>query len=270
MTSRTLEMRRLTIARKLREVEAGNQEGRHTRWISTRDMPGSGIKTRLTSMKTHLREVHLNSSAEHAAFLELWWDQSVLTVFEQVMIPTQESRPAALEVSVDHPTYTVGGDPVILSTDLVAVIERDGKVSKTAHSVKSAKAYRRRGPSPRQKIEQRYWERQGHKFKIVIANGMHASRSKNLAWLLRCENDMADRTLTEEEGAAQRELVRRLRKRLDVVVLEACRKVDKALSLPPGSGARAFRQLATTRKIRFDLDAIDPIRLSVEEIAVKI
>jgi hypothetical protein len=268
MTSRTLEMKRLTRERKLREVEAGNREGRHVRWIGTRDMPGSGVKTRLTSLKTDLREVHLNSSAEHAAFLELWWDKQVLTVFEQVMIPTKDSRPAALEVDVDHPTYTVGGDPVILSTDLVAVLERDGKVTKRADSVKSTKSFKGQGPSPRQRVEQRYWERQGQEFRVVTANGMHGARSKNLAWLLRCENDMANRSLTLDEEAAQQELFRRLRKRLDATVLDSCRRVDRLLDLPPGSGARAFRQLATIRKVRFDLGSWDPIRIPVVEIKV--
>jgi hypothetical protein len=268
MTSRTLQMKKGTRDRKKRELEAAKAEGLHMRWIGTRDLPGAGIKTRMTCMKTRLREVHLLSSCEHAALLELWWDENVLTFFEAVPLPPEDTQRAALDVGVEHPRYGAEDEPVVLSTDLVAIYKRDGKLQKKAFSVKAYMPGRRGELTPRQLIEQRYWEREGVEFKAVVMDGMHSPRSKNLSWLLRAENDMSGRELSTDERRAQTELTRRLRKRLDVLVIDACLRVDKILSLPPGSGARAFRQLAALRRVNFDLNARDPVQLPSAQVRV--
>ncbi|CAH2897748.1 MAG: hypothetical protein PCALPYG88_2051 [uncultured Paraburkholderia sp.] len=263
MTSRTLRMRPSTRRRKLKEQEVARTEGRHERWIGTRDMPGVGIKTRLTSTKTDLREIHLLSAGEHAVFLELWWAKHVLTIYDQVWHESVKTRRAAAEIGVAHPSYPGSGDAVDLSTDLVAVTSRNGKLGRKAFSVKPA-SFSETGLTPKQRIEQQTWKNEGVEFEAVFTEGMHATRSKNLAWLLRAANDVAAHGVTRTEMVAQRELHRRLRRRCDVCVIDACRAVERSSGLPLGSGMRAFRQLAAARHIRFDLDAIEPAQIPVQ------
>jgi len=269
MTSRTLQMKPSTLKRKLAEQEAARREGRHLRWLGTRSLPGSGIKVRLTCMKTQLREIHLLSSSEQAAFLELWWDESVLTVYDQVAIPQNASLKAATQIDVEHPTYKPGGELIVLSTDLVAIRQGDGRMRKTAYSVKDSRNFKRAGETDRQRIERRVWENEGAEFKVFLADGMRAPRSKNLAWLLAAENAMTGRALSLGEILAQKALLFRIRRRVDTLVIDACRAVDRQAELEPGSGARAFRQLAATKRTAFDLSSEDPIRIPVSEITLE-
>ncbi len=268
MTSRTLRMRPSTRRRKLKEQEVAGKEGRHERWIGTRDMPGVGIKTRLTSPKTELREIHLLSAGEHALFLELWWARDVLTIYDQVRLDTGATRRAAAEVGIEHPHYPDSGDAVDLSTDLVAITSVHGKLERKAFSVKAA-SFSETGLTPKQRIEQQAWSNAGVKFEAVYAKGMHATRSKNLAWLLRAANDVAAHGLTEREIATQRELYRRLCRRCEAYVIDACKAVERLAGLPLGSGMRAFRQLAAFRHIQFDLEAPEPGKILVESLELK-
>jgi hypothetical protein len=268
MTSRTVRMRPTTQERKLKEQEVAKREGRYERWIGTRDMPGVGIKTRLTCEKAPLREIHLLSAAERAVFLELWWSDVVKAIFDQWALDREKTKRAAAAADLDHPTYTPDGEPLVLSTDLVAYTEIDGKAGRKAVSVKSKANFEKVGMTPRQRIEQQTWCADGVPFEVAVAHGMHASRSKNLAWLLRAENDMAGRELSAAEVLAQRELLSRLKRRDDRLVMDACEAVDRLLSLESGTASKAFRQLAAKRRISFELNAIAPSRLPVNAIKI--
>ncbi|WP_167306969.1 TnsA endonuclease C-terminal domain-containing protein [Paraburkholderia hospita] len=263
-------MKPSTLKRKLAEQEVALREGRHLRWLGTRALPGAGIKVRVTCVKTALREIHLLSSCEQAAFLELWWDDSVLTVYDQVAIPQDVSLKAAAQINVEHPTYKRGGELVVITTDLVAIRKRDGRLQKMAYSVKERRSFKATGENDRQRIERRVWENEGAEFKVFIADGMRAPRSKNLAWLLAAENDMTGRPLSSEEMSAQKSLLFHMRRRIGMLVVDACRAVDAEAELEPGCGARAFRQLAATKQIAFDLSSEDPIRIPVSEIRLEI
>ncbi|RQR27306.1 TnsA endonuclease C-terminal domain-containing protein [Burkholderia sp. Bp9142] len=270
MTSRTVGMRRTTRERKLKEQETAKREGRHERWIGTRDMPGVGMKTRLTSSKTGLRAIHLLSDGEKACFLELWWDLGILTIYDQVMLEPEKTLRAAARAGVDHPRYPDTGDPVVLSTDLVAIGERNGRLYKRAISVKSSERFGTTDKTPKQKIEEQYWLGEGARFEIFKVHGMHAARHKNLGWLLKAENDMLGRELSETEEIAQRELLRRLRKCMDARVVDACEAVERQFSLQSGAGAQAFRQLAAKRIVSFDLESKNPVFVIVKDLRVNV
>ncbi|MEX3761425.1 TnsA endonuclease C-terminal domain-containing protein [Paraburkholderia phenoliruptrix] len=263
-------MRPTTMERKLKEQEGAKREGRHERWIGTRDMPGSGIKTRLCSRKTNLRVIHLLSAGEKACFLELWWDPCILAIYDQVMLDPEKTLPAAARAGVDHPRYPDTGDPVILSTDFLAIGERSNRLYKRAISVKSTERFAKSGMTPKQKIEEQYWRGEGARFEIFVAHGMHAARHKNLDWLLKADNDMLGRELSEAEEFARRELLRRLRKRVDTRVVDACCALERQFSMESGACARAFRQLAARKVISFDLNSTDPVAVFVQDLRISV
>lgn len=266
MTSRTLNLRKKTRARKIKEQVKASEQGFHYRYINTRDMPGAGTKTRLVSGKTGAREIHLLSDAEKATFLREWWDETTKVIYDQVALNTDESAAAAIQVGVRHPASGGDHEPLILSTDLVAIHEIDGRVTRRAISVKSTSGPSRKELTPKQMIEKRYWENKGSEFEAVWANGMHAAVSKNLEWLHRTENQMHGRDLSESELIARRELTRRLLRRRDSLVIDACRAIEMEFQLRSGSGVRAFRQLALEKQLSFDMNATNPVFLSVESI----
>ncbi|WP_254699842.1 TnsA endonuclease C-terminal domain-containing protein [Trinickia violacea] len=259
-------MRKKTLARKLAEQESAKKAGEYIRWYHTRDMPGSGIKTRLACEKGAADELHFMSEAEHAVFLEAWWRSCVVTIFDQHALDREKTQRAAASVNLDHPTYSGTREPAVLSTDLVLVIRNRNSYSREAWSVKSASGNGTTPLTRAQQIERKTWQDEGASYRAVTARGMHANRSKNLAWIFRAANETVGRDLTEEEVAARRAIQILIRTRRSMSVIEACRYVDRWLGLSVGSGIRAFRQLAGEKRIRFDLETVDPLQLRLEEL----
>ncbi|QQK00231.1 TnsA endonuclease C-terminal domain-containing protein [Burkholderia ambifaria] len=266
MTTRTLRMHKRTLARKLAEQEMAKKTGGYARWYHTRDMPGSGIKTRLVCEKGAAAELHLMSEAEHAALLEAWWRSDVVTIFDQYALDRKKTRRAAASLNLDHPTYGGTSEPAVLSTDLVLVTRRGNLYGREAWSVKSTAPDGTAPLTRSQEIERRTWEDEGASYKAVTAHGMHANRSKNLAWIFRAANETVGRDLGGEEVKARRGIQSAIRQRRPVSVIEACRYVERLLGLPAGSGIRAFRQLAGEKRIRFDLNVADPLQLRLDDV----
>ncbi|AJY40855.1 TnsA endonuclease C-terminal domain-containing protein [Burkholderia humptydooensis] len=266
MTTRTLRMHKTTLARKLAEQERANKTGSYARWYHTRDMPGSGIKTRLVCEKGAAGELHLMSEAEHAAFLEAWWRSDVVTIFDQYALDRKKTRRAAAALNLDHPAYGGTSEPAVLSTDLVLITRRGNLYGREAWSVKSTALGGTASLTRSQEIERKTWEDEGATYKAVTAHGMHANRSKNLAWIFRAANETVGRDLDGEEMKARRAIERSIRQRRPVSVIDACRDVERLLGLPAGSGIRAFRQLAGEKRIRFDLNIADPLQLRLDDV----
>ncbi|EUC18708.1 UNVERIFIED_ORG: TnsA endonuclease-like protein [Burkholderia sp. CF145] len=266
MTTRTLRMRKATLARKLKEQELARKAGIHLRWYHTRDMPGSGTKTRLACEKGATEELHLMSEAEHAAFLDAWWRRDVVTIYDQNALDTEKTQRAAVSIGIEHPRYDGRGVPAVLSTDLVLNVKTVNSYGREAVSVKSVRSGGTASLTRSQEIERKTWENEGATYRAVTVNGMHTNRSKNLGWIFRAHNDTVGRQLSDAELVAQREVLRIFRARKDVRVIDACNYIDRAHGLPTGSGVQAFRQLAGCKSLAFDLNVSDPVVLKFDQI----
>ncbi|MGF6289635.1 heteromeric transposase endonuclease subunit TnsA [Paraburkholderia youngii] len=266
MKKQTREMRKATLARKLKELAEASRNRLHYRWMHTREMPGSGTRTRLACEKAVLDELHLMSEAEHAQFLEGWYRSDVKFILEQVALDSDKTRRAAASIDVDHPTYRNLDEAAVLSTDLVYFTEQGTTRSREAKSVRSGRSGIDGKPTRSQRIEQKTWENEGVSYSVVRADGMHATRSRNLAWIFRAHNDTVGRELSDSELIAQREFLLLFRKRKEMRVIDACRYIDRTFGLTSGAGTQAFRQLAGAKSLAFNLDVRDPIQLRLDEI----
>ncbi|TDN64016.1 TnsA endonuclease C-terminal domain-containing protein [Paraburkholderia sp. BL10I2N1] len=266
MTTDALRIRKGTLSRKLKEQTNAKESGLHQRWLHTRDRPGAGIRTRLVCDKAAGGELHLLSEAEHAEFLEGWYRHDVKIIYDQVALERDKTQRAAASINVAHPFYRQLGEPAVISTALVYLTEHGTTHKREARSVRSSSTNKPRKRTRSQLIEQKTWEDDGASYSAVRANGMHARRSKNLAWIFRAHNDTVGRSLSDFEKAAQRELLHLVRWRKELRVIEACGLVDRTRGLPAGSGVQAFRQLAGAKRIAFDFDVSDPLDLKLGEV----
>jgi hypothetical protein len=266
MARRTSRIRKGILVRKLREQARAKETGRHQRWQHTRDVPGSGIKTRLACSKAAGGELHLLSEAQHAEFLEGWYRRDVKVIYDQVALDRDQTQRAAASIDVSHPVYPHLGEPAVLSTCLVYITERVATLRREARSVGSAFSRNGGELTRSQRIEQKTWEDEGASYSVVRPDGMHACRSKNLAWIFRAHSDTVGRPLSDAEVAAQRALLGLVRRQAGMLVIDACRTVDRTPGLPLGSGVRAFRQLAGARQLAFDLDLSDPLNIRLADL----
>ncbi|TGP39759.1 heteromeric transposase endonuclease subunit TnsA [bacterium M00.F.Ca.ET.228.01.1.1] len=269
MSARRSQMRKGALTRKLKEQTLAKSRGLHQRWQHTKDATGAGRKTRLVCSKAPGGEIHLMSQAELAEFLEGWYRADVRVIHDQVALDRTQTQKSAASLNVAHPRYRRIDEPAVISTSLLYITERKGCYGKEARSVRSVREGRDRDEAELtrvQLIERRAWERDGAVYVAVGKDGMRAQRSRNLAWLFRAYNDTVGRSLSDGEMKAQRGLLRLVRSKKDMTVLEACGLVERTFGLPPGSGVQAFRQLAGARRLAFDLDVSNPVTIPVAEI----
>ncbi|SAL04999.1 Transposon Tn7 transposition protein TnsA [Caballeronia calidae] len=266
MTTGTSRIRKGTLTRKLKEQAIANDKGSHQRWQHTRDRPGCGIKTRLVCSKAAGGELHSLNEAEHAEFLEGWYRSEVKIIYDQVALDRNKTQRAAASINVAHPVYQHLGELAVLSTCLVYITEQGATYHREARSVKSTRGSKKGELTRSQLIERKTWEDEGASYTVVRAHGMHARRSRNLAWIFRAHNDTVGRKLSDAEVAAQHALLRLVRRQKEMRVIDACGLVDRTLQLQLGSGVRAFRQLAGAKRLAFDLDVSDPLSLRLAEI----
>ncbi|WP_321813124.1 MULTISPECIES: heteromeric transposase endonuclease subunit TnsA [unclassified Paraburkholderia] len=266
MTARKSKIRKTTIERKLKEQALAKSKGVHQRWQHTRDRTGSGTKIRLACSKAASEEVHLLSAAEHAELLEGWYRREVKVIYDQVAIDREKTQRAAASINVVHPLCQSLGELAVISTSLVYITERGKSFIREARSVRSIRRGQEGELTRSQLIERKAWEDDGALYVAVTKSGMHANRSQNLAWIFRAHNDTVNRTLSGAEMAAQRQLLRLVRWKKEMRVIDACRLVDRTAGIPAGSGVRAFRQLAGARRLAFDLDVSNPLNIPLDEI----
>ncbi|SOF00950.1 TnsA endonuclease C terminal [Burkholderia sp. OK233] len=266
MVAHHSKMQKGTLERKLKEQALAKSKGLHQRWQHTKDLPGRGVKTRLACSKAPGEELHLMSAAQHAEFLEGWYRRDVMTICDQVALDREKTRRAAASIDVAHPLYRRLGELAVLNTSLVYLTRQGGKYGQEARSVRSIRSGTNGELTRLQLIERKAWENDGASYVAVRKNGMHAVRSKNLAWIFRAHNDTIGRTLSDTEIAAQHELLRLVRRKKELKLIDACGLVDRMFGFPSGSGVRAFRQLAGSRRLAFDLEVANPLDIRLDEI----
>lgn len=278
MACRISNLGQRTLSRRLAQRMDDGSGKPHHPWVETNDISSRGFQTRMYCVKT-ARVLHLHSECERAAALEAWWRRDVLDIQEQKALATEKTCRAAAFLELPHPVYQKLRKPAVISTDLLLVCRRDGKFRYEAQAIKQFSGELGSRAQRLLAIEQEVWRRDGVDWKLVMARGMHAQRSRNLAWLQQCENEMCARVASGIDIESREKLLMRLKRRVDWRVIDACRAVDEESGYEFGTSARAFRQLLVLRHIEADLNVpsmiFEPVdalfigRIDNEEVALK-
>jgi hypothetical protein len=254
-----------TLRRRVAERVDDGSGKKHHPWIETGDVSSLGFQTRMYCVKVG-RTLHFHSSGEKAAALNALWREDVEGIDDQKAIPTAKSLLAAANLGVEHPIYSRLRVPSVFSTVLFLRVKDGSGYRYEAQAVRNLHMQIGRRADRLLSIEEEAWRLDGVPWKLVLADGMKAMRSKNLAWLQQCENDMNAWAPSAIEVEARAQLLTRLRRRVDSRVIDACRWLDKAHHYQVGTGARAFRQLLTLREVKANLDARSLVFEPIDEI----
>lgn len=106
-------------------------------WLTVRDVPSSGRSHRPHGLKTG-RVHHLLSDIEHDLFLLLDWADSVRDIREQFPLDRSITQRIAEKTGIPHPLDRPSRTPLVMTTDVVADLLRDGRLVQMAWAVKPA------------------------------------------------------------------------------------------------------------------------------------
>lgn len=224
-------------------------------WLTIHDISSTGRSSRIHCRKTG-REHHLFSDLETSLFLLLDWSDVVTDIREQFPLDRDITRRITTEIDVKHPADSHTNSDIVMTTDFLIDIRRDGKSQTIARSVKPSSALDDSRTLEKQEIERRYWQKNGVDWGLVTELDLPIQRIKNLRWLHemqslqhlvapyanywedRCDSFLA--FLPQTNGMSVQQVIRLL---------------EGTHGFAAGEGLSVLRHLAANKRIDIDLDS---------------
>lgn len=222
-------------------------------WFTVQDVPSSGRTHRPHGLKTK-RVHHLLSDIEQDLFYILDWSSSVIDIREQFPLDRAVTQAIAERIGVQHPRDTATRTPLVMTTDVLCDVMRDGRHVLVARSVKPADALQEDRVVEKQEIERRYWVEQGVDWGIVTDADIPEVYVKNIGHVHNCASvaDLAQPYpgyYAEKAGLIAREMPTRSY----LTLHQFCAEMDLRLDLPPTTALMLVRHLIATRVLVCDM-----------------
>lgn len=171
-------------------VKKGRGKGRYeaySPWITTQDCHSHTARFRVPCKRLN-RLIHCLSNGERLACLALEWNPRVVEIREQFPLAPIDTLDICSELNLIHPH--VQGKNIVMTTDfLVTLLDEEGNESLYAFQVKENEAeLDKPRVNAKLTIEQKYWERKGIPWSVVLSSNMKGPRYDNLLFLARYRN----------------------------------------------------------------------------------
>jgi hypothetical protein len=160
-----------------------NKDGNNYKpYFNTRDIASSGNKHRVAGLKSGGRVHHLLSTNEYFQFLHLEFDPNVKNIYDQYLLPLDETRAIAKELKVKHPKYqnSAGKPDSPVTTDFVVEYHTG---EKKAISVKAKSALKNDRTLEKQTLEEAYWKTNLTQWSMSLDVNLKTNMSINLELL---------------------------------------------------------------------------------------
>jgi hypothetical protein len=151
-------------------------------WLNIRDVPSHGRSHRLRGM-TIGRIYHFLSDIECRLFYLLDWAANVQDIREQFPLNRDITKRIAEQINVAHPIDQSSKTSLVMTTDFVIDVVRDGHIDQIARAVKPAKELDNVRVIEKLEIERRYWLEKGVDWAIVTEKEILRSLSENISWV---------------------------------------------------------------------------------------
>lgn len=159
-----------------------HKDSNYKSYINTRDIASLGNKHRVAGAKSGGREHQLLSTNEYYQFLHLEFDPTVKNIYEQYLLPLDQTTAIAEQLGVKHPIYTrsKGQIKAPLTTDFY--VEHYFSQPK-AFSVKDTRDAEKDRTKEKQMIERASWELKNTPWEQVLDTSLKTNFSRNLELL---------------------------------------------------------------------------------------
>lgn len=223
-------------------------------WLTIQDVPSLGRSSRLPGATTG-RLHHLLSDVESSAFLLFDWEEAVTDIREQYPLDRDETRRIAAEMGVPHPKDRKSGAELVMTTDLLVDMTRQGTSVLLPRAVKPASELGDRRTLEKLEIERRYWNGKGADWGLITEREYLKQRVENLRWMAEM------RSLAELEAPYPHYWDDRCQRLLAVLKVAQGMAIDTVFSqletehgFGSGEALTALRHLLAIKRIGINLD----------------
>lgn len=224
-------------------------------WLTVHDVPSSGRVHRLRGLKTG-RQHHLLSDVEWRLFLLFDWADDVEDIREQFPLDRDTTKRIANEMGVRHPTDPSTKTPVVMSTDLVVDVLRNGRLVTLARAIKPSAELAKPRILEKLEIERRYWVERGTDWGVLTEKEIPMAMTTAIFWVHGygyLDNLSQPHPGYYQEKAA---LIRReLPNWLGHLTLgQFCTEIDREFGMETGVPLFLVRHLLAIKSIRCDMN----------------
>lgn len=152
------------IARWIKQERGQGSGAAYKPWLTIHDVPSIGRASRFFGKITG-REHHLLSDIERGVCLALDAAEGVVDIREQFPLAREITIAIAGEMGVPHPKDR--GVDIVMTTDFLVDIRREGHVRREAIAVKPSQGLDDTRTIEKLEIERRFWLRQGVPWRIT-------------------------------------------------------------------------------------------------------
>lgn len=195
MAKRNRSTTQAVIDRRIQEGRGQGTGATYQPWLLVQDVPSKGLAHRIKGWKTK-RVHHLFSNHERDYFYILEWSAFVQDIREQYpLLPLEETLTIAEENLIRHPVDPKTRQPIVMTTDFLVTVVRDGSPVNQARSVKPVNQLNKTRVLEKLELERLYWQKRDIDWGIVTEREIPQTIADNVR-LLHGYHSLADRPLS--------------------------------------------------------------------------
>ncbi len=247
------------IQKLIKEGRGQNEGAAYEPLLTVRDVPSRGFSTRDKGWKTN-RIHHVLSNHELSYVYVAEWSKIVVDIREQYpLLPLESTLIIAEACGLKHPVHPTTKKPVVLTTDFLITVEREGQRIELARTIKPFAALASDRVLEKFEIERLYWKTLStdwgivteHEIPLALANNVDRIHDRyhreNLELSIGDICDIASiLTKSVQETAS--------------VLRHATRACDRRLGYEPGTSLAVAHHLIARRY--WDINMYTPINPS--------
>lgn len=225
-------------------------------WLTIQEVPSEGRVTRILGVKID-RQHELMSDLERKYFYIAEFADCIKDIREQFpLLPQEQTIAIAEELGIKHPADPKTGENIVMTTDFLLTIEKDGQLIQIVRTVKYVNELEDLRTIEKLEIERRYWKTKGIDWGIAtekdideaFAWNIHITRPfYNLEGLDGFEN-MTLPYIDKLRTAFIHEVIGR-----KISVRETSDLFDERMMLKPGTSIALFKHLIIRKLIKVDM-----------------
>ncbi|MEK4487662.1 TnsA endonuclease N-terminal domain-containing protein [Psychrobacillus sp. FSL H8-0484] len=190
------------------------------------------------------------------------YSDSIIDIREQYpLLPIEETLLIAKELGIKHPRDPRTQEPVVMTTDFIVSVLKDGQHVDVARTLKYKDDLVNERLLEKFEIERVYWERQGVNWGIVTENEVPKTIATNIAFVhgyadLSYIEDFQDIKESELDEFSVYLIGNLLSE--EMTVRECAQQIEMVYGLSAGCGLTLFKHLIITKAIEINLkDKLD-------------